>query len=87
MRHSGGAGERTDVTKEYEFGDPFLLDLPKTVMNAVQRGGAGAPVRLDPRDFEVYRTEYTTRSATVPMVDMSRSMLYNGCFNAAKRWR
>ena len=85
LRHAGGAGERTDVTKEYEFGDPFLLDLPKTVMNAVQRGGVGSPVRLDPRDFEVYRTEYTTRSATVLMVDMSRSMLYNGCFNAAKK--
>ena len=42
-------------------------------------------MRLSPRDFEVYRTEYTTRSATVLMVDMSRSMLYNGCFNAAKR--
>ena len=85
LRDRGGAGERTDVTKEYEFGDPFLLDLPKTVMNAVQRGGAGAPVRLDPRDFEVYQTEYSTRSATVLMVDMSRSMLYNGCFDAAKR--
>ena len=81
----GGAGERTDLTKPYEFGDPFLLDLPKTVMNAVQRGGVGAPVRLDPLDFEVYRTEYTTRTATVLMVDMSRSMLYNGCFNAAKK--
>jgi uncharacterized protein with von Willebrand factor type A (vWA) domain len=85
LRHAGGAGERTDVTKPYEFGDPFLLDLPKTVMNAVQRNGAGSPVRLDPRDFEVYRTEYNTRSSTVLMVDMSRSMLYNGCFNAAKK--
>ncbi|MDQ3780821.1 MAG: VWA domain-containing protein [Chloroflexota bacterium] len=81
----GGAGERTDVSKAYEFGDPFLLDLPKTVMNAVQRGGSGSPVQLDPRDFEVYRTEYSTRSATVLMVDMSRSMLYNGCFHAAKK--
>jgi len=81
----GGAGERTDVSKAYEFGDPFLLDLPKTVMNAVQRGGIGSPVQLDPRDFEVYRTEYSTRSATVLMVDMSRSMLYNGCFHAAKK--
>jgi uncharacterized protein with von Willebrand factor type A (vWA) domain len=89
LRREGGAGDRTDVTKAYEFGDPFLLDIPKTIMNAVQRGeqpSAGAPgVRLSPRDFEVYRTEYTTRSATVLMVDMSRSMLYNGCFNAAKR--
>src|SRR5215203_216114 len=89
LRREGGAGDRTDVTKAYEFGDPFLLDIPKTIMNAVQRGeqpSAAAPgVRLSPRDFEVYRTEYTTRSATVLMVDMSRSMLYNGCFNAAKR--
>jgi len=89
LRREGGAGDRTDVTKAYEFGDPFLLDIPKTIMNAVQRGeqpsAAALGVRLSPRDFEVYRTEYTTRSATVLMVDMSRSMLYNGCFNAAKR--
>ena len=89
LRREGGAGDRTDVTKAYEFGDPFLLDIPKTIMNAVQRGEgptSGTPgVRLSPRDFEVYRTEYTTRTATVLMVDMSRSMLYNGCFNAAKR--
>jgi uncharacterized protein with von Willebrand factor type A (vWA) domain len=81
----GGAGERIDQTKQYEFGDPFLLDLPKTVMNAVQRQGAGAPVRLDSSDFEVYRTEVVTRSSTVIMVDLSRSMFYNGCFNAARK--
>jgi uncharacterized protein with von Willebrand factor type A (vWA) domain len=90
LRREGGAGDRTDITKPYEFGDPFLLDIPKTIMNAVQRGegpvaNGGNGVRLSPRDFEVYRTEYATRSATVLMVDMSRSMLYNGCFNAAKR--
>lgn len=82
---SGGGAERTDTSKPYEFGDPFLLDLPKTVMNAIQRGGAGAPVKLDPHDFEVYRTEYSTRSSTVLMVDLSRSMFYNGCFTAAKK--
>ncbi len=89
LRREGGAGDRTDVTKPYEFGDPFLLDIPKTIMNAVQRGESPVAgekgVHLSPRDFEVYRTEYATRSATVLMVDMSRSMLYNGCFNAAKR--
>lgn len=87
MRRSGGAGDRTDMTKNYEWGDPFLLDIPKTIMNAVQRGeepGEGG-VRLQPRDFEVYRTEYATRVSTVLMIDMSRSMLYNGCFNAAKK--
>ena len=42
-----GRGRRpTDDTKAYEFGDPFLLDLKETVMNAVERTGpghAGAP--------------------------------------------
>jgi len=89
LRREGGAGDRTDDSKAYEFGDPFLLDIPRTIMNAVQRGAEVNPgeraVRLQPQDFEVYRTEYATRSATVLMVDMSRSMLYNGCFNAAKR--
>jgi uncharacterized protein with von Willebrand factor type A (vWA) domain len=85
LQQTGGAGERTDTSKPYEFGDPFLLDLPKTIMNAVQRDGAHSPVRLSPSDFEVYRTEHTTRSATVLMVDMSRSMYYSGCFLAAKK--
>jgi uncharacterized protein with von Willebrand factor type A (vWA) domain len=82
---SGVGGERTDVSKPYEFGDPFLLDLPKTLMNSVQREGVGSPVHLQAQDFEVYRTELITQSSTVLMVDMSRSMLYNGCFAAAKK--
>jgi uncharacterized protein with von Willebrand factor type A (vWA) domain len=85
LHFGGGPGERIDVSKPYEFGDAFLLDLPKTVMNAVQRGGAGSPVKLDSRDFEIYRTEFITRSATVLMIDMSRSMFYNQYFPAAKR--
>jgi len=85
LDRSGGGGERTDDSKPYEFGDPFLLDLPKTVMNAVHRDGIGSPVHLEPSDFEVYRTEMMSQSSTVLMVDMSRSMLYNGCFTAAKK--
>ena len=42
-------------------------------------------MRLDPEDFEVYRTELLTQSATVLMLDMSRSMLLRGCFLAAKK--
>jgi uncharacterized protein with von Willebrand factor type A (vWA) domain len=83
--NQGLGGERTDVSKPYEFGDPFLLDLPKTLMNSVQREGVGSPVTLKASDFEVYRTEMITQSSTVLMVDMSRSMLYNGCFSAAKK--
>jgi uncharacterized protein with von Willebrand factor type A (vWA) domain len=42
-------------------------------------------VRLAPDDFEVFRTEQITRTATVLLVDMSRSMLLRGCFIAAKK--
>ncbi|WP_069801167.1 VWA domain-containing protein [Thermogemmatispora onikobensis] len=81
----GPGGERTDESKRYEFGDPFLLDLQKTVMNAVYRNGTGTPIRLSQEDFEVYRTEFTTQSSTVLMLDMSMSMIYNGCQQAAKK--
>jgi uncharacterized protein with von Willebrand factor type A (vWA) domain len=81
----GAGGDRTDDTKQYEFGDPFLLDLKSTVMNAVERQGPGTPVRLAPADFEVYRTELSTQSSTVLMLDMSRSMILRGCFRSAKR--
>ncbi|GAC1356481.1 MAG: VWA domain-containing protein [Ktedonobacteraceae bacterium] len=81
----GMGGERTDESKAYQFGDPFLLDLEKTLMNAVHRRGTGTPVNLTKEDFEVYRTEFTTQSSTVLMIDMSLSMIYNGCQQAAKK--
>ncbi len=81
----GAGGDRTDEAKPYEFGDPFLLDLRETLMNAIERGGPGTPVRLAPTDFEVHRTELSTRAATVVMLDMSRSMLNNGYFLPAKK--
>ncbi|GCE49717.1 uncharacterized protein with von Willebrand factor type A (vWA) domain [Thermosporothrix hazakensis] len=83
--YRGTGGDRTDESKPYQFGDPFLLDLEKTMMNAVTRQGAGTPVRLTQDDFEVYRTEYSTQSSTVLMIDMSLSMVYNGCQQAAKK--
>src|SRR5215467_6907614 len=85
VEHRGAGGDRTDVAKRYEFGDPFLLDLRETLMNAVERNGRGTPVRLSPDDFEVFRTELQTQAATVVMLDMSRSMLNNGLFLPAKK--
>ena len=85
VEHRGAGGDRTDEAKRYEFGDPFLLDLKETLMNAVERNGAGTPVRLSPDDFEVFRTELQTQAATVVMLDMSRSMLNNGLFLPAKK--
>src|SRR6266487_41161 len=83
--YRGVGGERIDESKRYEFGDPFLLDLEKTLMNSLHRRGTGTPVQLAKEDFEVYRTEFITQSSTVLMIDMSLSMIYNGCQQAAKK--
>ncbi len=83
--HGGGDFHHADATKPYEYGDRFDPDLGRTLMNALSRAGAGTPVKLTPDDFEVYRPEFLTRSATVLMLDMSLSMEYYGRFFAAKK--
>lgn len=77
--------EATQDTKPYEYGDPFNLDLQQTVMNAVRRQGPGKPVRMQPDDFEVYQNDNINQCSTVLMLDQSRSMGLNGCFEAAKK--
>jgi uncharacterized protein with von Willebrand factor type A (vWA) domain len=94
LERAGRGGERDETTKPYEFGDPFHLDLRGTLGNALRReenaplvrAAAGrSAIHLTPDDFEVFRTEDMTRTATVLLVDMSRSMLLRGCFLAAKK--
>ncbi len=77
--------DRSEDTKAYEFGDPFHLHLEKTIMNALRRDGATLPVRLDKEDFEVWKSETLTQTATVMMVDLSWSMALRGSFQAAKK--
>ncbi|MCZ6615192.1 MAG: VWA domain-containing protein [Chloroflexi bacterium] len=81
----GTMGEQTGETKLYEFGDAFALDLQRTVMNAIKRSGPTVPVRLNPEDFEVQRTEHMTQAATCLLLDQSRSMGLYGSFQAAKK--
>jgi uncharacterized protein with von Willebrand factor type A (vWA) domain len=82
---AGRGGEPTDETKRYEFGDPFAIDINRTLFNAMARGGVGTPVSIGAEDFEVSRSEETTVSSTVLLLDMSRSMLLRGCSSAAKK--
>jgi uncharacterized protein with von Willebrand factor type A (vWA) domain len=83
-RH-GRWGERGDEVKKYEFGDPFYLQLERTLFNSIRREGAGTPVGLSPDDFEIYKAEQMNQCATVLMLDQSRSMGTTGCFDAAKK--
>ena len=84
MQKSGAGHEREYDTKPYEFGDPFNLNIERTVRNAVRRGG-GTPVQLTPDDFEVERTEQMVRSSTVLMLDLSLSMPMRDNFLPAKK--
>ncbi|CAN5661253.1 VWA domain-containing protein [soil metagenome] len=85
----GPGHEAMDESRPYEFGDPFRLDLQRTLRNAMLRrsaeGSAGLPVRLAPDDFEIERTEHESRAATVLMLDLSMSMPMEGRFVPAKK--
>ena len=82
---TGTGHDREETTKPYEYGDPFNLDLSRTVHNAVRRAGSGVPVRLHPDDFEVIETEALTRSATVLLLDLSLSRPMRDNFVPAKK--
>ena len=58
--------------------------LPPLGGDAEGRGGR-FPIQLSPEDFEVYRSETLTQTATVVMLDLSWSMALRGSFQAAKK--
>ena len=81
----GRFGERLEESKPHEFGDPFHLHMSRTIRNALDREGPGSPVQLKTEDFEIYRSELITQTATVLMVDLSWSMALRGSFQSAKK--
>ena len=81
----GVGHERTYDPKPYEYGDPFQLDLPQTLRNALQRQGSTVPLKLSADDFEIEQTEHLTRSSTVLMLDLSLSMPMRDYFLPAKK--
>jgi uncharacterized protein with von Willebrand factor type A (vWA) domain len=85
MDRLGQGHERTYETKQYEYGDPFNLDLHRTIRNALRRNGPGTPVHLSADDFEIERTEHLTKSSTVLMLDLSLSMPMRDNFLPAKK--
>ena len=82
---TGFGHERAEESRPYEFGDPFRLDLHGTLRNAIRRSRAQVPIKLSPDDFEIERTEHSTRSSTVLMLDLSMSMPMRDNFLPAKK--
>jgi len=88
---TGGVDEPTGSSRPWRFGDPFRLDLRRSLHNAVLREAqepgraAGRRIRLAPDDFEIEEAEHRTSVATVLLLDMSRSMPMRGHWLPAKR--
>jgi uncharacterized protein with von Willebrand factor type A (vWA) domain len=85
-RDAGGTGEPTGATRPWRFGDPFTIDVQRTVHNAVLRQGpTRGRVKLQADDFEAIESENRTTAATALLLDMSFSMPMRGNWEPAKR--
>jgi uncharacterized protein with von Willebrand factor type A (vWA) domain len=83
--YRGDGGEQTGETKTYEFGDPFDVNLHRTLFNSVLRNGPKVPIELNAEDIEINRTEHLSQTATVLLLDQSRSMGMFGSWGSAKK--
>ena len=79
-----GGGDPSEDTRPYQYGEPFNLNLQRTLLNAVLRS-PGSPLNLAPEDFEVQHMEQVSPTSTVLMLDLSLSMATRGNFPAAKK--
>jgi len=81
-----GAGEPDiTATKRYRFGDPFNINVSRTLMNAALREAGRVPMSISPRDFEAYAETRTTDCSNVLMIDLSYTMSQDKKLQAAKK--
>jgi len=86
IHDAGGFGEPTGQSRPWQLGDPFRIDLQGTVANAVMREGVTrGRLRIAPDDFMLAEAEVRTSTATVVLLDMSRSMPMRGHWEHARR--
>ena len=75
----------TEGTRPYHFGDPPLIDTCQSLLNTIKRTGARLPIKPEEKDFVVYQRESISRSATVLLLDLSKSMRFENRYIAAKK--
>lgn len=72
---TGAGSEQLDSIRRYQWGDSVSdMDLGESLRNAVARGGATLPIKLEESDFRVHDTESKASCSTVILLDMSGSM-------------
>ena len=83
----GHGHERTYDTKPYEYGDPFQLDLQRTIRNALARGRGArhAGAAASPTTSRSSAPSTSPGRSTVLMLDLSLSMPMRDNFLPAKK--
>jgi uncharacterized protein with von Willebrand factor type A (vWA) domain len=80
-----------DTSKKYEPGDDIrLLNVPKSLLNAIQRtlrdgGDIKLPLPIEVDDFEEYETMKEVRVAVVYCIDLSSTMRYSTMYGDMSR--
>jgi uncharacterized protein with von Willebrand factor type A (vWA) domain len=82
---SGDWGDLTGETLPYEPDSSFNINLQKSLFNTVKRQGTSIPLKMSYADLEINEHEHLTRSATVLLIDQSRSMGMYGTYTSAKK--
>lgn len=90
--HDLGSGSLVlDTSKKYEPGDDIrLLNVPKSLLNAIQRSlkegrDAKLPLQFSIEDFEEYETMQDVRVAVVYCIDLSSTMRYATMYGDVSR--
>lgn len=90
--HDLGSGSLVlDTSKKYESGDDIrLLNVPKSLLNAIQRvskdgGELKLPLKIDVEDFEEYETLQDVHVAVVYCIDLSSTMRYSSMYGDMSR--
>jgi len=73
-----------EESRPYVCGDVLNVHLNDTLRNTLRRD-ATLPLKIAPGDFAIYDSRFSTRAATVLLLDMSWSMSWEGRFAAAKK--
>lgn len=90
-RNQGNGSLILDTTKRYEVGDDIrLIDVPKSLLNSIQRLAKNKkkielPIEVDVEDFEEYETVKDVRVAIVYCIDLSSTMRYSTLYGDLSR--
>ncbi|MDI6806892.1 MAG: hypothetical protein QMD14_03735, partial [Candidatus Aenigmarchaeota archaeon] len=75
IKEIGYGSELSTTSRKYEIGDEYeLVDIQRTLLNALERNPEGKRISLKQGDFQVYETQHMTKMCAGLIIDESGSM-------------